>query len=138
MPAFYQPIANGDFTLTLDKDVHGGTVVVTSATYNVISLPASDGTGTVFEVLVGTTVTSDLVIAANGTDVLSGNIGVTTDAAGVNIPTSATSDKITMNGSTTGGLAGSFVRLKDVASGTWLVEGCLNSSGAEATPFSAT
>ena len=43
---------------------------------------------------------------------------------------------ITLNGSTTGGLLGSWVRLTDAITGKWMLEGFLNSSGAEATPFS--
>jgi hypothetical protein len=65
-------------------------------------------------------------------------VAIATDIAGVTCPTTATSDKITMNGSTSGGLAGSFLRLVDAKAGQWMVTGTLVSSGAEATPFSAT
>jgi hypothetical protein len=53
------------------------------------------------------------------------------------MPTSATTDTITMNGSTTGGVVGSWVKMKDVATGFWRLEGGLVCTGTEATPFSA-
>jgi hypothetical protein len=39
------------------------------------------------------------------------------------MPTSTTSDTITMNGTTTGGLRGSWLRFKDVSLGFWALEG---------------
>jgi hypothetical protein len=47
------------------------------------------------------------------------------------------SDTITMNGSTTGGLIGSYVQVTDLATGYYLVQGSLVGSGTPATPFSA-
>jgi hypothetical protein len=60
-----------------------------------------------------------------------------------NIPTGtvfstlATSDTITLNGSTKGGLAGSYIELRDVATNQWVVSASLVGSGTPATPFSA-
>lgn len=136
---FYQPIAVTAST-TLRSEVHGGTtVVVNAAAGATLTLPASDGKGTTFTIFVGTTITSNNLIiqVANATDIMQGVIGIATDAAGVTCPTAATSDTITMNGSTTGGVKGSYVVLTDVASGVWEVSGGLVSTGAEATPFSA-
>ena len=42
-----------------------------------------------------------------------------------------------MSGSTTGGVKGSWVKVTDVTSGIWMLEGFLISTGSEATPFSA-
>jgi hypothetical protein len=42
-----------------------------------------------------------------------------------------------MNGSTTGGLAGSYIELVDIAAGDWIVRAALIGSGSPATPFSA-
>lgn len=135
----YTPIAVTAST-TLRRDVHAGAVVVVSAAAGLtLSLPAATGLGTVFTVFVNTTVTSNaVIIAANGTDIIQGAVGMSTDAAGVVILAIATADYITMNGSTTGGVKGSWVELKDVASGVWQVGGMLVSTGAEATPFAAT
>ena len=125
--------------ITLDDDAYAGrTVNLNSATGRIITLPAATGSGATYTVVVGTTVTSGShVIRVTGTDIIQGALGVTTDAAGVVIPTAADSDTITMNGSTTGGLRGSLVELQDIASGVWSVRGALVSTGTEATPFSA-
>lgn len=125
---------------TLRADTHAGAVTrINAAAGLTLTLPAATGTGDVYIVEVGTTVTSNdyIIQVANATDVMEGAVGVTTDAAGVVIPTAATSDTITMNGSTKGGLLGSQVVLQDVASGKWAVSGALVSTGTEATPFSA-
>lgn len=125
---------------TLRPDAHGGVPVVLNAAAGLtITLPASTGSGVEFEVIVGTTVTSNsyVIQVANSSDVMMGVLGVATDAAGVNVPTAATSDTITMNGSTTGGVLGSRVVLRDAAANKWAVSGALVSTGAEATPFSA-
>jgi hypothetical protein len=77
------------------------------------------------------------VQVANSTDVMNGAIGLTTDISGTVMPASATSDTITMNGSTTGGVAGSWMTFTDVAAGFWMLGGNLVCTGTEATPFSA-
>ena len=137
-------MANLPVTITaatsLKRAVNAGTVtVLDSATGRIITLPASTGKGDVYTVYVKTTVSSGshVVQVANSTDVINGGVAISTDIAGVTMLASATSDTITMNGSTTGGLAGSWVRLTDVVAGFWYLEGFLVSTGAEATPFSA-
>ena len=126
-------------TLTITASSHNmRTVVIDRAAGTTITLPQATGTGNIYKFFVKTTLTADGVIeVANATDVMAGTLGISTDAAGVVAPTSATSDTITMNGSTTGGLAGSFIEIVDVATGVFSVTGALTSSGAEATPFSA-
>lgn len=126
-------------TLSLTAGGHSGQTVVSNlAAAQTITLPAASGSGNIYRIFVKTTKTGNLVIqAASASDVMNGVLGVATDAGGVNIPTAATSDTITMNGSTTGGVQGSYVELQDVASGVWRVSGALVSTGAEATPFSA-
>lgn len=126
-------------TLTVTKDLHAGNVITFNRAGGITAtLPAATGTGDVYKFFVATTLTSDGVIqVANATDIIQGGVSVSTDAAGVTILTTSTTDTITMNGSTTGGLKGSWVELTDVASGIWMVGGFLVSSGAEATPFSA-
>jgi hypothetical protein len=125
---------------TLDDDAYAGrTINLNSATGRIVTLPAAAGSGATYTIFVGTTVTSgNHVIAAAGTDIIQGTVSIATDAAGVTCPTAADTDKITLNGGTTGGLRGSVLELQDVASGIWMVRGSLVSTGAEATPFSAT
>lgn len=125
---------------TLNRKTHAGTTTVINAAAGLtLTLPAASGTGDEYTIFVGTTVTSNnaIVQVANSTDIMQGVLSVATDIAGVTCPTTTTSDTITMNGSTTGGIKGSYIVLKDMASGTWEVSGSLVSSGTEATPFSA-
>lgn len=126
-------------TLTVTAATHGGRVVsLNKADGITITLPAATGTGTRYFFGVTTTLTSDGVIqVANATDVINGGVIVATDTSGLVVPTAATSDTITMNGTTTGGIKGSNLILTDVASGLFTVSGFLVASGAEATPFSA-
>jgi hypothetical protein len=127
-------------SLTLKRNVHKGAMVVLDAAAGLtITLPAATGGGDEYPISVGTTVTSnaDIIQVANGTDIMAGAIMVSTDIAGVTCPTTATSDTITMDGATKGGLKGSTLLFTDIASGVWLVSGGVISTGAEATPFSA-
>jgi hypothetical protein len=138
MQVFQTITVTGSTTLT--KDNHGGTLVVHNAAGGgTLTLPASNGDGQTIKVIVHTTVTSSLIIAvANATDVIRGGVSISTDIAGVTMLAGGTDDTITMNGSTTGGLAGSTITLVDYRAGFWQVTGFLASTGAEATPFSAT
>lgn len=138
MPSQYMP--NGTVrtitaaTATLSDYEAGGVVVVNRAAGSTITLPAATGTG--YRYLITTIVdqTGDLIVAAAGTDVMQGV--ALTDMAGVIWPTADTTDTITLNGTTTGGLKGTRVELIDVASGIWNVLVVGEASGTEATPFS--
>lgn len=135
-----QPINVTASTLTLDRDVHSdAAVTVNRAAGTTVTLPASTGKGDVYTLYVGTTITSNsfIVQVANASDIIQGVVHLTTDIAGTSMPTASTTDTITMNGSTTGGVKGSWVRLTDVATNNWLLEGGLVCTGTEATPFSA-
>lgn len=126
--------------LSLTRNSHAGAVVVLdNATGKTITLPASSGKGDVYTVYIKTTVSSGnhVIQVANSTDVMNGGVSLSTDIGGTNMLASATSDTITMNGSTTGGLAGSWVRFTDAVSGFWMVEGFLVTTGTEETPWSA-
>lgn len=127
-------------TLTATANLHAGRLVTLNRAAGVtVTLPAALGTGDRYKFFVGTTVTSNanVIQAASAADSFGGVVGVATDAGGVNIPTAAASDTLSMNGSTTGGVLGSWVEFIDVAAGKWMVRGGLVSTGAEATPFSA-
>ena len=124
-------------TATLDRDTHANAVCSLDASAGItISLPTNTGAGDVYEFVVGTALTtSNYVIQTDGTDVMAGVVLQVADTGGITIPTSATSDKITMNGSTTGGAVGSRIKLTDFKDGTWQVSGELIAVGNEATPF---
>lgn len=138
MPMILKPIT-ATASLTLNKYDHAQNVVNLSAAAGLtVTLPAATGTGAVYEMFVVTTVTSNsYIIQVTTTDILQGVVHLTTDIAGTSMPTAATSDTITMNGSTTGGVKGSWVRVTDASSGIWKLEGGLICTGTEATPFSA-
>lgn len=126
-------------TLTVTPDAYAGKTIVSNlAATQTATLPAATGSGNIYRFFVQTTKTGDLVLqVASASDIMQGAIGVATDAAGVVIPTAATSDTLTMNGTTTGGVKGSLAVFQDIASGVWSVSGALVSTGTEATPFSA-
>ena len=125
--------------VTIDRDTFLDTVcVINRAGGLTVTLPEATGSGDVYRFYVKTTVTADCTIAALTTDIMQGGIAVSTDIGGTVAPCTATSDKLTMNGSTTGGLLGSYIEVKDVVDTTWLVTGVLVASGTEATPFAAT
>jgi len=127
-------------SVTVNKDTHEGNVVRLSAAAGLtVTLPASSGKGDVYSFFVLTTVTSNnyVIAVANATDVMQGGLALSTDVAGVTMLASGTSDTITMNGSTKGGLIGSHDTLRDVAAGFWQVSGFMVCTGAEADPFSA-
>lgn len=125
-------------TLTLDDSYNGITANINRAAGTAITLPAATGTQAVYRILLGTTVASNstTISVADSTDIMQGSAVVTASTPGA-FYTTATSDTITMNGSTTGGLAGSYVELTDVATNLWIVNAVLVGSGTVATPFSA-
>jgi hypothetical protein len=120
---------------------HNRTFVFDTASGSTVTLPVASGSGAKFRFVVTTTVTSnsDKIQVANATDVMIGNIQMLQDAADtiVGWEAASTSDTITLNGTTTGGLKGDWLEIEDVKAGNWLVRGLLSATGTEATPFSA-
>lgn len=129
-------------TLTVTQATHGGRVVTLNRAAGIaVTLPAASGTGSVYRFFVGTTVTSNsTTIKVVGDDTMAGTAIVAQDAAdtAVVFETDSTSDTITFNGTTTGGIKGDFVELIDVAADLWFVRVTASATGIEATPFSAT
>lgn len=129
-------------TLAVTVADHDSKVIVLNRAAGVTAtLPAATGTGAMFRFAVGTAVTSNSykIQVADATDVMSGSLYVTDQAAGTGteFSTVAASDTITMSGSTTGGLAGGILTLIDVATNLYVIHGNIIATGAEATPFSA-
>lgn len=128
---------------TLKRNTHGGTWLNLSAAAGLtVTLPASDGTGSTFRFSVATTVTSNnyVIQVANATDVMQGVCIMAQDGGDTSVAfeTASTSDTITMNGTTKGGIVGDYIELTDVKSGFWQVKMVVSATGTEATPFSAT
>jgi hypothetical protein len=132
--------------LSLTITQHGERVVVVntnSTVANTFTLPAATGSGVRFEVINGIAQTQgSIVIAANGTDVMKGralSFDSTAVATHANIfVSSASSDKVTWNRTTTGGLGEDSLIAWDEAANTWRVQVISRCSGANATPFSET
>ncbi len=128
-------------TLGLTVALHDGKIVtVNKADGSTITLPASSGSGAIFKIFVGTTISSvGLVIeVANATDVMEGTI-IADEDGGVTAtiwPTVAASDTMTLNGTTKGGILGDMIEIIDIAAGFWFIRGRIKTTGAEATPFS--
>jgi hypothetical protein len=127
-------------TLTVAKHL-GDIITLKSATGLTVTLPAATGTGYSYTIVADTSVTSNgyIIKVANSTDIMGGVATMgSSGGTSASVGTATTSDTITMNGTTTGGLRGSKIELTDVAAGLWQVSVYGVCSGIAATPFSAT
>ena len=145
---------------TLDPVSHGGRIISVggSLAANVtLTLPAIDTSanpttsgpgqdpstannqGVTYTVWVPTTIsTSSLKIGTNGTDKFVGSLlSVDTDSSGavVGFTAGASNDFINLNGTTTGGVAGTWIQIVAIAANKYMVTGVVNGSGTVATPF---
>jgi hypothetical protein len=145
---------------TLDPVSHGGriisvggslaaNVVLTLPTIDTSSNPTTSGPGqdpsttnnqgVTYTIWVPTTIsTSSLKIGTDGTDKYVGSvISVDTDSSGavVGFTAGASNDYINLNGTTTGGVAGTWIQIVAVAANKYMVTGVVNGSGTVATPF---
>lgn len=129
-------------TLTVTEASHDGKVIVLASTHTqTVTLPQATGSGGKYSFFVSTTGTdgSKVIKVANATDVMAG-VSVVSSTATDQVSsflTSATSDTITLNNTTTGGILGTSVEIIDVATGVFKVEVQQAASGTVATPFSA-
>ena len=126
-------------TLAVTADAYNGqTINLSRAAGIVVTLPAATGTNAVYKFVVTTAVTTNnyIIQVANATDTMNGlaSVAATTGSVFSTLPAS---DTITMSGTTTGGLIGSYVQVTDIAAGEFLVTAALVGSGTPATPFSA-
>ena len=130
-------------TVAVTAAAHAGrTVLLDRAAGQAVTLPAATGSGNAYKFFVLTTITSNTttIKVADATDVMAGVAIVAndTDASASIFETASTSDTITFDGSTTGGIRGATVELQDVATNLWSVRVIGAATGEEATPFSAT
>jgi hypothetical protein len=124
-------------------------VVLTLPAINVTANPTTSGPGqdpstannegVTYTIWVPTTIsTSSLKIGTNGTDKFVGSLlSVDTDSSGavVGFTAGASNDFINLNGTTTGGVAGTWVQIVAIAANKYMVTGVVNGSGTVATPF---
>lgn len=126
--------AHGGRTMLLGEV--GGDAAVT------VTLPAATGTGNKYRFVVSVVNTSNYVVAALTTDVLKGVVVMLDNDSNAvtGYAASGTDDKITLNGTTTGGQIGDWLEFQDILSGTWHVSGALMVPAGSnvADPFSAT
>lgn len=148
-------LANGTNTITLDVPTYAGKIIRTNDATLVITLPtivttaspssAGPGTdpntlnniGTSYTFFIETAATA-VSIATDGTDKFVGSIlMVATDASGATTgyAPAAANDYINLNGTTTGGAAGSWVTCTVLAANKYYVTGVLLGSSTVATPF---
>lgn len=127
---------------TLTRSDAATILTVNAAAGLTLTLPAAGGLGDMFRIFIGTTVTTPSVIikVANSSDIMAG-LAISAADGGDTVngwETASTSDTITLNGTTTGGIKGDYVELVDCAANTWAVIVRSSSTGTEATCFSAT
>jgi septum formation inhibitor-activating ATPase MinD len=127
-------------TLTV-QDNHG-VVKLDSAAGSTVTLPAATGSGVKFKFVVTTlaTTTNHIVQAANSSDVMIGIIFTRDDTAAnaEAYASTGTSDTITLNRTTSGGVTrGEWLTAEDIAANTWHVSGFITNTGTSVTPFSA-
>ena len=146
---------------TLSPEAHGGRIIsvggslaaaltLTLPAINVSTNPTTSGPGqdpntlnnegVVYTIWVPTTIsTSSLKIGTNGTNKFVGSItmnDVDTDGAAlVGFFAAAANDFINLNGTTTGGVAGSWVEIFAIAANKYMVKGTVMGTGTVATPF---
>ena len=125
------------------------TTTLTLPTINTSANPVTSGPGqdpntvnnlgVTYTIWVPTTVaTSSLKIGTDGTDKYIGTIfGIDTDSSNALVAYTAasTNDFINFNGGTTGGVAGTWVRIFAIAANKYMVDGIALGTGTVATPF---
>jgi len=146
---------------TLSPEAHGGRIISVGGTLaaaltltlpaiNMTANPTTSGPGqdpntinnegVLYTIWVPTTIaTSSLKIGTNGTDKYVGTIIMNdTDADGATLVgffAAAANDFINLNGTTTGGVAGSWVEIFAIAANKYMVKGTVMGTGTVATPF---
>jgi hypothetical protein len=129
-------------TLAADRTITLPAINVSA--YSGVAGPGSDPNsantqGAVFTFFIPDTVaTSSVKIGTNGTDKFVGSIlMVDTDSSGAmaGFVPGATNDFINLNGSTTGGVAGSYIQITALSSAKYMVQGVILGTGSVATPF---
>ncbi len=130
-------ISGSGATVTLTAAQSGSVVLFDRAAGIVFTLPAP-AVGLNFTFIVTTTITSNAakVITDAGTTLIQGFARIlSSTTAGDFAGNGTTHVAVTQNGSTTGGVLGSWLRLDCVSSTIWQATGLLNGSGTAATPF---
>lgn len=127
-------------TRTLNANESGSTCLFDRAAGIVYTLPVAP-VGSFFDFVVTTTVTSNAakVITGAGTELLIGgytNVDTdTSNAVAAFTANGSTHVAVSMNGTTTGAVAGTKLRFTCLSSTRWMVEGIVQGTGVVATGF---
>ena len=132
----YVPMPIGAASVALSAAKHGVKwLSFNRATGGSITLPKANGKNPEFRLFIPQTLSGSLVIRSNGgTDIISGIANVQTTL----FQSASNTNTVTLNGTTTGGVLGSYLIFNDMGAGQWLLEANLLGSGTAATPFSNT
>jgi len=134
-------IADGTNTLALTQATHANRILRVLDATLAITLPEATGTGDYYYILQGIAATSSTIVTADTANAgFHGFImGSDTDAAGnFNWVATGTQDTITYDGTATGGKLYDWIKVTDVATDAWLLEGNIKQSGgSEVTPLSS-
>ena len=127
-------------TVTVTRDAHAGVPIVLNRAAGVTAtLPAATRSGARYEFIPAAGASRNQVgQGANSSDTMMGVAYLGNDSAGAScFYTADSSDTITLNGCTKGGLKGARDIADDIAANVWAVLVYSEASGTEATPFSA-
>ena len=147
-------------SLTVDPAVHGGRLIYVNYTAGActITLPTVDASadgpysgpgsdpnntsniGVVYTFFIAATNTNGIKIKTFSNtpgDLFIGSlsVGISASTDSLFLPNGSSNDVISMNGTTTGGIAGSYLTIQAVAANKYMVQGMLVGSGTLATPF---
>ena len=134
------PVNGSSGNTTLTAAGSGQTFLFDTAAGITYTLPAPV-VGATYDFVVTTSVTSSnhKVITNTGTVLLQGVIaGATTTATMLESVIGSSNISVTMNGTTTGGLVGTYLSFKCLSATLWQVNGMNFGSGSPATPFATT
>lgn len=132
-------------TVTLTPQQSGSLVLFDSAAGIVYTLP-SNIVGLTYDFFVSVTITSNAAEVATSVEASQFMLGTVDMATEATTPAAnpgpknfsangTTHVEISMNGSTTGGIKGSWFRLTCITSTLWMCTGLIEASGTIATPF---
>lgn len=147
-------------SLTLDPLVHGGRLIYVNYTAAACTItlpqvvatadspyagPGSDpnnlsNVGVIYQFFIAATNTNGLKIKTftnSPGDLFLGGLSVSLSggASTLYVPNGTSNDVISLNGTTTGGIKGSFLTVEAIAANTYMVQGSVIGSGTLATPF---
>lgn len=121
-----------------DEGYLGVPIIMNRAAGITATLPPATGSGNEYVFIGLVDASGNQIIQVTGDDTMMGVAYLGNDSAGAScFYTADTSDTITLDGSTKGGLKGWKVVCTDIAADIWNVFVFSEASGTEATPFSA-